>query len=66
MGAWVELPDAAWHRTKYRDPSTQPYFPFGRSVFGRDDRVGVLLKSWESTARGGSLTSAAEAGIFEV
>jgi hypothetical protein len=40
--ALVELPGAAWQRTKCRGPSTQPHFPFdfaqGRSVFGRDDR----------------------------
>jgi len=40
--ALVELPDAAWQRTRRRDPSTQPHIPFGfaqgRSVFGRDDR----------------------------
>ena len=34
----VELPDAAWHGTNSRDPSTQPHLPFGRSVFGRDDK----------------------------
>jgi hypothetical protein len=34
----VELPDAAWHETNCRDPSTQTHLPFGRSVFGRDDK----------------------------
>ena len=38
--ALVELPGAAWHRTKCRGPSTQPYFPFGFAQ-GRSLSVGM-------------------------